>query len=97
MPPSPVRVYGGAVHYKPPAELTNPDYTDRGGSLHGGFMAHHVTCVYELITVEPGTGGFVSAHSHLPAERVLLNAWFRTPLTNTVSWSVGLLSGDTQT
>ena len=48
------------MHYKPPAELSNPDYEDHGGSLHGGYMAHHVTCVYELCTVEPGTGGFVS-------------------------------------
>jgi hypothetical protein len=48
------------VHYKPPAQLKNPDYEDHGGGLHGGFMSHHVTCVYELCTVEPGTGGFVS-------------------------------------
>ena len=48
------------VHYKPPAALDDPDYQDRGGGLHGGFMSHHVTCVYELVDVEPGTGGFVS-------------------------------------
>ena len=48
------------VHWKPPAALDDPDYQDRGGGLHGGFMSHHVTCVYELVDVEPGTGGFVS-------------------------------------
>jgi hypothetical protein len=44
------------VHYKPGRKPT--DGADKGGSLHGGPGNFHITCVYELKTVEPNDGGF---------------------------------------
>ena len=54
-----------------------PGYTETAdkspagdGNLHGGIHAHHVTCVFELRTVQPGDGGFACvAGSHSPAFR----------------------------
>ena len=44
------------IHYKPGR---NPqDGPDKGGSLHGNPGNFHITCVYELKTVEKGDGGF---------------------------------------
>ncbi len=44
------------IHYKPGRSLQ--DGTDKGGSLHGNPGNFHITCVYELKTVEKGDGGF---------------------------------------
>ncbi|MBT4136398.1 MAG: hypothetical protein HOE48_00715 [Candidatus Latescibacteria bacterium] len=44
------------IHYKPGRKPT--DAPDVGGALHGGPSSWHITCVYELNTVEPGDGGF---------------------------------------
>jgi hypothetical protein len=35
-----------------------PGTASAGGGIHGGPGAHHITCVYELVDVEPGSGGF---------------------------------------
>ena len=35
-----------------------PGTASAGGGIHGGPGAHHLTCVYELLDVHPGTGGF---------------------------------------
>ena len=35
-----------------------PGTASAGGGIHGGPGSHHITCVYELIDVEPGMGGF---------------------------------------
>ena len=43
------------LHVAPPQA---PGTASAGGGIHGGPGAHHITCVYELIDVEPGTGGF---------------------------------------
>jgi hypothetical protein len=40
------------------AGQTMPGLSSVGGGVHGGPAARHITCVYELIDVEPGTGGF---------------------------------------
>ena len=53
-----IRLDHDNVHWKPAADLSNPEYEDHGGGLHGGPTNHHVTAVFELVTVEPGTGGF---------------------------------------
>ena len=54
------------VHYKP--GRTPTDGPDKGGGLHGGPAAFHVTCVYELKTVGPGDGGFgCVVGTHKPA------------------------------
>ena len=53
------------VHYKPGRSPT--DGPDVGGALHGGPGNFHITCVYELKTVAPNTGGFgCVAGTHLP-------------------------------
>lgn len=61
-----VRLDHDNVHYKPGRKPT--DGEDRGGTLHGGPDAFHITCVYELKTVGPGEGGFgCVAGTHKPA------------------------------
>ena len=35
-----------------------PGTASKGGGIHGGPNNHHITCVYELIDVQAGTGGF---------------------------------------
>jgi hypothetical protein len=44
------------IHYKP--GRSPQDGPDKGGSLHGNPGNFHITCVYELKTVEKGDGGF---------------------------------------
>jgi ectoine hydroxylase-related dioxygenase (phytanoyl-CoA dioxygenase family) len=44
------------VHFK--TGRTPTDGADKGGTLHGGPGAFHITCVYELKDVGPGDGGF---------------------------------------
>ena len=44
------------IHYKP--GRSPQDGPDKGGSLHGNPGNFHITCVYELKTVETGDGGF---------------------------------------
>ena len=41
-----------------PAWTGPPGTASAGGGIHGGPGAHHITCVYELVDVQPGTGGF---------------------------------------
>jgi hypothetical protein len=57
------------LHYKgpfrPAADGENGSVGD--GSLHGGLASIHVTCVYELIDVDPRVGGFACLPgSHRP-------------------------------
>lgn len=68
-----VRLDHDNVHYKPGRKPT--DGEDRGGTLHGGPDAFHITCVYELKTVGPGEGGFgCVAGTHKPANAEKLRA-----------------------
>ena len=61
------------IHYKTGRKPT--DGADKGGTLHGGPDSFHITCVYELKTVDPGDGGFgCVVGTHKPAnEQKLLS------------------------
>ena len=79
------------IHYKPGRKQT--DGEDPGGRLHGGPGNFHITCVYELKSVEPGEGGFgCVVGTHKPAnEQKLLDIdgdwrsnWVDTEWTSTL-------------
>lgn len=61
------------IHYKPGRQPT--DGPDLGGTLHGGPGNFHITCVYELKTVNRGDGGFGCViGTHKPAHWSKLQA-----------------------
>lgn len=86
------------IHYKPGRKPS--DGPDVGGSLHGGPGNFHITCVYELKTVENGAGGFGCVPgTHKPENYDKLRAiegdwrrnWCNTEWTDRLpNWNEGL-------
>ncbi len=63
------------IHYRNPLSDAEgaEEYAKGAPSLHGGPSNWHITCVYELLDVLPGDGGFGACPgSHMPAGQAKL-------------------------